>query len=841
VLTIKDDLKDYVDRGAALAGCNFLDFFLNTYEGEILAPPATNRGRKPNERVPYLENTGHGTKCRVIRTTGHETMPMFVGEWFPRNDVEEERELYCASMLALLQPWHNIGELKSAVEKFEESFSGFMKKADDHTMDIIQNIQYQHECSDSAAKKRSADREDNAIVELSRNEAAVNSTEYEGGYDESSEPVQFTQNDIERELASEFSLEDQLYAETALNIAMDKKIFDEENARRSSWEILAAPATHEQIINFQIVEKMIKKITKNRTTTDNRQDISLTSVDSTAEWSEEPGVSTIQTLSDEPPEVNLLNNEQRRAHDIVVNHLKSHLAGGQPPQQLVLINGAGGTGKSTLLNAIASSFARLDASHLLKTTALSGVAASLIGGSTLHWFAGLPPMLTPQSDIWPDNSSKYIKDRRIQNLLPILWLFIDEISMCTVDLFTLLSQVCGKVRAGDATAAATIPFGGLNITILGDFHQFPPVGRKSSALYSNCFSRNTAVVGKSIYSQFETVINLHRQERVKDNVWLDILQRIRSGECTPTDLNEIRKLVLTNPECQVPDFTKPPWDDALLVTPRNSVRSAWNRAMLRKHCNRSGNLLYIVEAEDSVGDSRVLLNMEQRLLVASMSPEDSRPGQNTTKKLRHRLEIAKGMKIMVTLNLATEADLANGSRGIVEDIVLDPRERVSSEEIGDDGTVWLQYPPAMILFRPFHYEFEQFPGFEPGLIPIFPSEVTFNIHYKNNPKTQIHRRQFPLCAAYAFTDHKSQGQTIEYVIVDIGPTKKFPVDPFAAYVALSRSRGRHSIRLLRDFDDRIFTKHPSEDLRAEDERLSILAEETRIRFEGNYYNYNVIV
>jgi hypothetical protein len=30
-LTIKDDLKDYIDRGVALANCNSLDFFLNTY------------------------------------------------------------------------------------------------------------------------------------------------------------------------------------------------------------------------------------------------------------------------------------------------------------------------------------------------------------------------------------------------------------------------------------------------------------------------------------------------------------------------------------------------------------------------------------------------------------------------------------------------------------------------------------------------------------------------------------------------------------------------------------------------------------------------------------------
>jgi hypothetical protein len=67
------------------------------------------------------------------------------------------------------------------------------------------------------------------------------------------------------------------------------------------------------------------------------------------------------------------------------------------------------------------------------------------------------------------------------------------------------------------------------------------------------------------------------------------------------------------------------------------------------------------------------------------------------------------------------------------------------------------------------------------------------------------------------------------------------VDPFAAYVALSCSHGCHSIRLLRDFDDQIFMKHSSEDLQAEDKRPSVLAGKTWIRFEGNYYNYNIIV
>ena len=116
-------------------------------------------------------------------------------------------------------------------------------------------------------------------------------------------------------------------------------------------------------------------------------------------------------------------------------------------------------------------------------------------------------------------------------------------------------------------------------------------------------------------------------------------------------------------------------------------------------------------------------------------------------------------------------------------------------------------------------------------------EVSFNIKYRQNPKTKILRRQYPICAGYAFTDHKAQGQTLEHVLIDIGTTKKFPVTPFSAYVALSRSRGRDSVHLLRDFDDTIFMKHPSEDLRREDERLEILIKNTTARFETGYYEY----
>jgi hypothetical protein len=143
----------------------------------------------------------------------------------------------------------------------------------------------------------------------------------------------------------------------------------------------------------------------------------------------------------------------------------------------------------------------------------------------------------------------------------------------------------------------------------------------------------------------------------------------------------------------------------------------------------------------------------------------------------------------------------------------------------------------MILFRPFHYKFEPFPGFEPELIPIFPSEVSFNIDYRQNLHTKVHRRQYPICAGYAFTDHKAQGQTLEWVIIDIGTTKRFPITPFAAYVVLSCSRGRETVQLLCDFDDTIFTWHSSQYLCLEDDRLAHLNANTKDRYEMGYYDF----
>jgi ATP-dependent exoDNAse (exonuclease V) alpha subunit len=189
------------------------------------------------------------------------------------------------------------------------------------------------------------------------------------------------------------------------------------------------------------------------------------------------------------------------------------------------------------------------------------------------------------------------------------------------------------------------------------------------------------------------------------------------------------------------------------------------------------------------------------------------------------VQMAIGMKAMVLLNLATEANIANGTRGEIQDIILDEWERPSIPD--EDGAIKLKYPPAMILFKPDKKTKLTFQGLPPGVIPLTPSLASFSVKGRTEKSFKVARRQYTMTAGYAFTDYKSQGQTIEYVIIDIGKPPTGTLSPFSVYVALSRSRGRDTIRLLRDFNVNLFQNHPSEALRIEMNRLEELNEATR--------------
>lgn len=190
--------------------------------------------------------------------------------------------------------------------------------------------------------------------------------------------------------------------------------------------------------------------------------------------------------------------------------------------------------------------------------------------------------------------------------------------------------------------------------------------------------------------------------------------------------------------------------------------------------------------------------------------------------LSKTVELTVGMPVMVTWNVHTELDVANGSRGEIVGIVLHPEE-VGHEE---GECVWkLSRPPLYILVRLLRTKIQQLPGLQPQVIPISPITKTFNISV-GGCSSVVSRTQLPITPAYAFTDYRAQGQTIAPVIVDIARPPTGGITPFNVYVALSRAKGQNSIRLLRDFDERLLQQHPNEYLRVEDDRLRLLDEKT---------------
>jgi hypothetical protein len=144
--------------------------------------------------------------------------------------------------------------------------------------------------------------------------------------------MEFCERDVDNTPAAQYLPDEKLFAEVALNIALDQGIFEEEIGP-TNWMAPASPATDEQMLEFQVLEKLVNAVTKNRLVVDKRTEIM-------------PNYETSQTQSNSNLQKELLmangeieqktldlalNIEQSRVHDIVTNHLKAHLEAGSYP------------------------------------------------------------------------------------------------------------------------------------------------------------------------------------------------------------------------------------------------------------------------------------------------------------------------------------------------------------------------------------------------------------------------------------------------------------------------------------------------------------------------------
>ena len=411
-----------------------------------------------------------------------------------------------------------------------EQFLSFESRTSNRYQNIIKNLQYFYQRSDSAAKWRK-EGDERVIV-------SVDKEEEETGIetDINKPPHIYTEKDLEATLQLKCTQEERLYTKIGMRIVEEAGVFNK-NLTMFLPKSMPKQAKQEDSLHHLELEQIVKMLMKERfgekcnVTLEENEHPFLVRPSSMSVLDDLCFIlSTRPNDTEQEKWLTSLNTEQRRAHDIIISHMNANQAGRSPKQMLMIVIRPGGTRKSTLLNMITKSFEHNGVCHLLAKMAMSGVATMVIGGTTLHWWAGLPVMKTLNNNDWMDHKlmSKEIKARRDTNITNTDWLAINKISMLTTNLITLTSQITGFMKTGVGMADSTVPFGGMNVLLLGDFHQFPPVANPSGALYSTlgCSKKETTtrVVGWNIYHQFQTMVTLKQQMWITDQVCSDILE-----------------------------------------------------------------------------------------------------------------------------------------------------------------------------------------------------------------------------------------------------------------------------------------------------------------------------
>ncbi|KAF9492437.1 hypothetical protein BDN71DRAFT_1509448 [Pleurotus eryngii] len=139
----------YITIALELEELNYLDFFVDTYEYSASKNTKPTGKVKVDKGFPPLPGS-RSSKTRHVRQQGHETLPAFIGQWFPRRSDNNTKEFYLVSMLALFKPWRDLGDLKTKDETFEHTFDVFMLNAPKEYKHIMDNMEYYYLSAEAA-------------------------------------------------------------------------------------------------------------------------------------------------------------------------------------------------------------------------------------------------------------------------------------------------------------------------------------------------------------------------------------------------------------------------------------------------------------------------------------------------------------------------------------------------------------------------------------------------------------------------------------------------------------------------------------------------------------------
>ena len=271
----------------------------------------------------------------------------------------------------------------------------------------------------------------------------------------------------------------------------------------------------------------------------------------------------------------------------------------------ICVTGPAGCGKTVFIKTIKSQ------NKKVACTALTGVAATLIDGQTIHRW-----ILKPSNWIATDI------------------LIIDEISMLSCEFLEDLDQQARRYRGEPDTF-----FGGLQLVLCGDFAQLPPIAET----IKYCFE-------SPLWSNL-TVCHFTKIFRQGDDIaFQQILQEIRLGIVTENAkqlLNSriIKDIKVAERVTESGDIIKP----TMLFPYKSDVDKINHRELdnlSKKH--HPPRTIHNFKAVDK-GDSKTLDSV-----------------CNATESLK----ICVGSQVMLIVNLDVEMKLVNGTRGVVTDIDL---------------------------------------------------------------------------------------------------------------------------------------------------------------------------
>jgi ATP-dependent DNA helicase PIF1 len=404
----------------------------------------------------------------------------------------------------------------------------------------------------------------------------------------------------------------------------------------------------------------------------------------------------------------------------------------------IFVTGRAGTGKSTLLTYLIE-----NTKKKVAVCAPTGVAALNVGGVTIHSLFGFPFGILGTEDI-----ARHLNRRTREVLAAIDMLVIDEVSMVNADLMDTMSRAMGIARG-----RRKLPFGGAQVVMFGDPYQLAPVpGNNEERAYmaenyqSNWFF-DAHVWREDSLERYE-LSEIFRQH---DEHFKEILNAIRDGSCTQEMLDYINKC----------GNRFPPHDDVIrLATINDSVNSVNRHRMTRLETKpKTFNAIFSAADEKAFGrtlPAEPVLELKVGAQVMFIKNDDSSTVKNPN---------GTGLlKRWVNGTIGTVTDLPSSGGVVVE---------VDGETFDVGRSTWEKV----------RYEIDE--QFDEALGRV--KEVLVAV-----PLAEF--QQIPLRLAWAVTVHKSQGQTYDEVVIDMG---RGAFSPGQTYVALSRVRSLEGLYLTR--------------------------------------------